>query len=303
MRLSDNDIKEMRLIIAEKLNQIPDDCRVPIAKDLLERLLFCSKKFQEAELTAKFPVWSGPFLNKIANLTDISFDGIVLDPLNPAYKNIFSASDIEAILTIYKNMQGSLIKYGETNITIDIARSFTTLYYQYQKSKNPNIEKPILTSVDLSGTRLTADKKPCIINNYFSLIYDSDLSYSGAKISMSENTAIKYSNLKGLNLTNYMLNCRVLRESGLNNIVLYRTNLADTGLTIITDNLDDEAKEALKEAIKSGHLEHCTVNKVLIASPKEREIERIRQKQAYEAYKKSILETIDLDILRAEHSR
>ena len=104
MRLSNNDIKSFRSIIAEKLSQVPEGSQITIDKDLLERLLFDTIKDSKNGITAKFPVWSGLFLSKIANLNEISFDNIVLDPLNPDYVAAFPSSSFDKRRNVHPDL-------------------------------------------------------------------------------------------------------------------------------------------------------------------------------------------------------
>ena len=105
MRLSDNDIKKLRPLIAEKLNQIPNGSSISLDKELLKRLLFDFIFDPNTKTIAKFPVWSGSFLTKIANLSEISFDGIVLDPLSSIYQEVFPENSLADILSIYQNIE------------------------------------------------------------------------------------------------------------------------------------------------------------------------------------------------------
>lgn len=299
MRLSNNDIKSFRSIIAEKLSQVPEGSQITIDKDLLERLLFDTIKDSKNGITAKFPVWSGIFLTKIANLNEISFDNIVLDPLNPDYVAAFPSSSFDDILKLYKDTKGHLIKYSKLGITIDISKSFTIIYYLHQLDVNPDVKKPVLTSVDLSGNNIIGDNKPCPVNSYFSLIFESDLSYSTAQITPNESIIIQYSNLTGLDLSNLTLSYRVLSSLGINNVNFYRSDLSETGINILTDTEDEKAKKALAEAIKDSHLTHCTINGIFIATKKEQEIAALQRKYTYEAYKKEILDKIDFEIMKA----
>ena len=164
--------RKLRKEFEEKANEVKENERIHIDKDLLEQLLFDNVdkvyngyKNNEFNKPAKYVTWSTPLLSKI-DLSEISFEDVV-------WNNYFSW--YENSKKIFTD-QPEKINLSNTNAKIDLKKSFIF--------KNTNLIA--IENCDFKGTDLSNNN----LKDLNGIIIDSDLSSTNIDIPLHSPSVI-----------------------------------------------------------------------------------------------------------------
>jgi len=243
MQLSLQDRIEMRKFIREQLNNVSNQEKIHLDKDLLESLLFEVRTDLETKKVVKFPVWTGFFLEQI-DLSEVSFDQVYWN-----FQDLSSSSsrfnNIKNILNLSFSKQ---IILENTNAKINFKKSYD-FYIGNKKLKDIN-----LSYVDLSDSEI----------NTFTNFENVDISYTKAKI--YDLDCAYSSSFEGVDLSQIVVN---VIENG---FPFQYTNFRDTALSIECKNFESKALiENFIFSLRKHLLDGCYVNGKRMKTEEERE--------------------------------
>lgn len=252
------------------LQEIPEGIKIKIDKDFLEELLFekviitYQEDSDKTEYTAKYPIWTGPFLRKI-DLSEVDFSYV---DWSCGYGLTFPVKEKRIYDYDYKNKKCKkndyLIDLSYTNANIDFERAFQTkITPTYKKT---NIYKCNFSHIDLSNSNF----------KHIHSIEASDLSYTNIKIQNEcyevRNTSYKEEEILGSLERfiedssfegNNMEDITIEAEDMCTNIK--NSNFKDTKIKIIDKDSEAVYLDMIyEEFIAPGYLENCYINEELI---------------------------------------
>ena len=149
------DIKEAKKILEEKLKNVPNNQRIHIDKEILEKLLFETIVLdEENNIIMKYPIWSGDFLSKI-DLSELTFEDVAWSDLEFMYSycedeyNYYDDTQYENLInTLRKTIEkyrNRKLNYSNTNAKIDFKKSAEYKIY----------DEVAIDSINFSGTDLS----------------------------------------------------------------------------------------------------------------------------------------------------
>lgn len=311
MKLNREGKVELRAIIEQKLEGVPDGQRVHIDKDLLEQLLFdtyieelgygVTPDFVGKKVPVKYIVWSGPFLSKI-DLSEISFDDVMWSIIYNIYAYFAPGAEDH-----YVKAGVQKIDLSNTNANIDFSKSFGCKY------AGPLVWL-YMGCCDFSNTDLSNNLIECIDAE------SCNFSNTGLRVNLNTKDLLVFCNsdLSGLDFSEYTVGEDFFRGEKINGKpTAYNCNLSGTGLRVITttnigealrkdsmstDDMSTEERTALRNSlaamdslaktIKAGHLVGCYVNDKPILSQEQRQGMAQEKRDEYEKMKVDTLATI-----------
>jgi len=299
MKLSLDDINEMRAILALQLASVPEGQKINIDTDILKRLLFVTLTSKESGIVAKIPIWTGEFLRKI-DLSKIDFDNVIWNPTNPIYldEKLFGA-DYQSIIDYFNSLDRFYhIDLSGTNANISFTMTFVSN------------ERNFLTRYKHVTSKLTNDIELCNFNgtnlyqaNAYSLdgIFSCDLRDTNAILNFNHLSAVN-SDLEGLNLGKVSLNAKCLldelpaEDTPDLSASITNCNLTNTSLNFELDKDDAKSQKILGNYIKMGFLAGCLINGTRIKSAEELIRIKSMNRYAYNLMKTDILSNISYQI-------
>lgn len=296
MKLDKKGKEQLRKIIEERLQDVPQGQRIHIDKEILEDLLFDVLSFNSGDKIYKIkkPIWSGDFLSKI-DLSEISFEDVSWENFNGMDYDLgfisFCYDEIEETLggneqykryreftrqLDYKYIGYPITKYTNTNAKIDFKKS-----WEYKISKSIYI-----SGCDFSGTDLSKNDMSSRV-----IINGSNLSNTGIKIVFEdERNSIWQTNLEGIDLSSITMNPDDLRRFG-----FYECNLRNTGLKIIDftkESIDNcGADYELMNNFISGAYDGCYINGRLMKSKEERQETARQMRIQYQQFRDELVQS------------
>jgi len=244
MKLSNADKNILRDKIEDELENVCNNQKVKLDKDLLEFLIFDQTKTLFTEIPAKFIVWSGDFLKKL-DLSEVSFDDVVWHGSSEDFWNEYPTLNVDK-----KRYIKNRIDLSGTNAKIDFANSFEMRNGMGMQVENCDFEDLNLSN---ANTELITIANNC------------DFSYTDALIGHN-NSQISFTNcnLEGIDLSHLELGSDCLNPDWATNIDFSGSNLADTGIKInhnfkVKQELEpkiDKFLELLKATNEMDEIEH-----------------------------------------------
>lgn len=299
MKLSLDDINEMRQELVEALASIPEGQKITIDADILKRLLFVTLTTNDTKNIARIPVWTGEFLRKI-DLSKISFDDVIWNPTNEIYlsKKLFGPS-YQRIIDYFNAMDRPYhIDLSGTNASINFTKSFVA-NERYYLTRTKHTESKLTNDIErcnFQGTDLSKSSA-----YFLDGILCSDLSDSRANIRLNRPITIVNSSLEGLALGDFSISAKSLinelptEEDASENdqeISILNSNLVNTGLNFRLEKDDSKTKQILGSYIRSGLIAGCYVNEVKIKSALELAKLKMLALNSYTLMKADILANI-----------
>lgn len=301
MKLDKKGKEDLRKIIEERLQDVPQGQRIHIDKKILEELLFDILSFNLGNKLYKMkkPVWSGDFLSKI-DLSEISFEDV-------SWKNPYEYNDGFDMMfyhEIEENLGGreQYLKYCKFLDLLDSkyeGEGFTPIKYintnaeiDFKESWEYKIAKVIyISGCDFSGTNLSKnDMSPRVS------IWHSNLSNTGIIIVPGrERCYISNTNLEGIDLSAFRMNPEDMYNSGFSSCIL-----RNTGFKIIDfskENIEetDDPEEIIKH-LKNGDYDGCYINGKLMKSKEERQETARQMRMQYQQFRDELVRSTLSDI-------
>lgn len=266
MNLNENGKNEIRKMVEELVEKVPEGQKIKLPKDVLEDLIFYHIRDRWTVYT--FPIWTGPFLRKI-DLSEIEFTRNHDRPCSLYF-------DSEAFNGILKSFNTSLIKLSKDTPKIDFSytnidvKDFFEALGKRKKMRNCNLEGIDLSSITIYLSDFTENRGAYDIRN------GNNFKNTGVRIITNSNERNKndfsFSNLTGS--------------------ILYREEY-------------ENAKKMVTSKIKSGFFDGCYYNGLLIEDGKiqvedEEKIQnrKLELVQEYETFKEQKIEDVRANLER-----
>lgn len=258
MKLNNQSIEDLRVIIKQELKNVSNEERIHLDKELLEKLLFDEIVYNKnTGATLKLPIWSGEFLSKI-DLSEVSFDNVAWSLIafkryNCGYDDLFDDQIWNKFNNSKQNRiyigRNEYVCYKNTNANIDFYKS-----WEFKV-----IGKIKLVCCNFSGTDLSKFDMTKV-NIIFNCILDN------TNIKMPEMSMVNFtannSSFVDISMNSYEID---LIDMLIGDGLFCECNLRNTGINIVYDKKNVIGQNCFFNQFK-GSLDGCYLNGVLFNS-------------------------------------
>lgn len=244
----------LRSVIEDRIDEVPDNRRVIIQKDVLENLIFDTYVLEDSKTLLKLPVWTGTFLRRI-DLTNVSFDNVFWG----SYDNCIlieelSLRDREMFRYILSNSRPKQYVHLEgTNAVVDFSKAFDVPYIN-KDGRTLHIDSCNISGIDLSQNTFEG--------TYY--ISNSNLSFSNLNVGTHSRLVVINSNLESIDLSKLKIGVESITMAkdigGSFGKSFINVNLSNTKINFISDDSFENSYDSLKSEIEKGNLYGCFIN-------------------------------------------